>query len=179
MTNQAYRSSVARVFAGLSDEPVFNGSLEHARVVVEEGFRAARKSVRLVTNRLDTVCYGEPDVLRAATDFLNRDDTNLEVIVEDERAFSDCAGVIDELKRAGGDRVLFRQVPHDVIGLYRYNMMLVDDTAYRFEQDRDEHLAVVAGGPANRDHMVKLEAAFDALRKLSPVKRPDRIPALA
>lgn len=160
-----YRDQVARVLAGTESQPVFNGTTDHACVVIEEAFKAAKRNVRLLTRSLNTACYGKDAVIAAARRFLEQGG-RLSILVESASA-SDASHPFFRALAAHAGQIDVCIVPPEVVELYKYNFLVVDDVSFRFEQDRREHIATVAGGPAHADGTKNLTAVFSELRALS------------
>lgn len=160
-----YREDVRRVFMGESDAPVFNGTIDHASIVIEEGFRQARHIVRILTKRLEPACWERTAIIDAARAFLERGDTELHIIVE-QFGPTNCTHenrFLQAVLECGGERVHLRTMPTNIVSMYRYNFMTVDEVGYRFEEDRDEHVAVVAGGDVHKARTNKLITMFDSV----------------
>lgn len=160
-----YRDDVRRVFSGKSADPVFNGTIDHASVVIEEAFKAAKSDVRILSKRLDADCWARPAIIEAAQDFLARQGTHIHILVESFGA-GGCTHqneFLAAVKAAGDGRVEIRVVPPEIVQRYTYNFLVVDDVAYRFEEDRNEHVAVVAGGPSNSGRTERLLNIFSAI----------------
>lgn len=161
-----FRQQVRKVFAGQFTDPIFNGSVDHASIVIEEGFNAARSHVRILAHRLDTASYGRRPIIDAARRFLGREGTHLSILIEDVGP-SGClpdnpflSEMLALCVEEGAD-VAVRSMPRSVVEAYDYNFMLVDDIGYRFEGDRREHVAVVAGGVAQSDGTEHLRGLYD------------------
>jgi hypothetical protein len=163
MHHRNYRNSIARVFAGTLSEPVYNDTLEHVKIVVEEAFLAGDEKIRLLTNRFNPTCYGEPAIMRAAARFLSKDRSMLHILIEDSSELEACNPLLDRLTLAGGDRVKISILPRSAVANYAYNFLVVDKKGYRFEADRIDHIAVVAGGEKNLTRTRHLIEIFDAL----------------
>ena len=162
----SYRDKVARVFAGREAEPVLNGTIDHAQIVVEEAFKAAKRRVRILSSELEPL-FVSSAVRSAIIAFVTAPDSQLEILLEGAELGESTRDMIRELGRLGGDRVRVSTVPADIAKLYQYNFLLVDDAGYRFADNRDEHIAVVAGGPNNRMRLDRLGGIFEQIQNLS------------
>jgi hypothetical protein len=162
-TADEYRASVARALTGADEALVFNGTIDHARVVIEEAFKAAKSHVRILTNKLDPTCYGSRDVIDAALAFLRAPGARLDILVEDETAPVLTQDFLMAVTEAGGARVRANVVPAMYVEDYDFNFLTVDDVAYRFESDRTKPIAVVAGGASARSTVDRLTNIFDRL----------------
>ncbi len=162
-SSEEYRLSVARALTGADEGLVFNGTLDHARVVIEEAFKAAKDHVRILAHRLSPACYGAPEVIAAASAFLSRPDTKLDVLVEDASSGAATQPFLATAMSIGGHRVRALQVPQAFVDGYTFNFLTVDGASYRFEEDRSKPIAVVAGGAANLSSAKHLTGLFDRL----------------
>jgi hypothetical protein len=162
-SSEEYRTAVARALAGADSSPVFNGTLDHARVVIEESFKIAQSHVRILANKLSPACYDSEEVVAAATAFLSKPDTKLEMLVEEPEAGAASNRFVQAVRRVGGSRVRLLAVPKDIQQGYTFNFLTLDGSAYRFEEDRTKPIAVVAGGAANLPVARHLTELFDNL----------------
>ena len=168
---EAYRETVAKALRGELSKPVFNGTVEHACVVIEQSFKVAQTSVDLLTNSLDPVCYELPEVREAMMQFVARPASKLTILIEDADAASAIRRgenpLIGELRTAADGRLDVRQVPEELVEQYDYNLLLVDKSGYRFEEVREKPIAVVAGGPKNAAIRENLNRIFGVLAENS------------
>ncbi|MHB8286160.1 MAG: DUF7931 domain-containing protein [Caulobacteraceae bacterium] len=170
-----YRAQVSELLSGARSGRALNGTIDHASVVVEQAFAVARSHVRILTHSLDGQCYSRIAVRKAALDFLQRDGTSLEILVEDSSAASQASThrFLRDVLEAAPDKVSLKLVPADLVVRYRYNFLVVDDTGYRFESDRDQPIAVVAGGQEFASTTTNLTAIFTSLAAASaPIALP-------
>lgn len=58
MEIEGYREHIRRIIKSGKNEPIFNGSLDHARILMEEMFQVAESSLKILTNSLDIGVYG-------------------------------------------------------------------------------------------------------------------------
>ncbi len=162
-SSEEYREAVARALNGLDDDFVFNGTVDHARVVVEEAFKAARQYVQILSNRLSAVCYGSTPVTAAALAFLALNDSRIDILVEEPETLLSQREFLDAIQTAGGTRVRILQVPKALVGTYTFNFLTVDRRAFRFEADRTKPIAVVGGGASAKQIAEHLSSVFDDL----------------
>jgi hypothetical protein len=150
----------------LAQEPrelIYNRSAEHAAVILEFLFRAARRHVMIVSSRLDLRVYGVPAVIAAASDFLrNNQSARLEVLIESEldtasHPWLKAVLAIDK------KRVSVGRVPPALVARYKYNFAVADGQHYRIEQDRAHFDAFAQFG--NRNIGSKLEVTFNSLKQ--------------
>jgi len=152
------------VFNGLSDEAVFNGSTEHASLVIEQAFNCARQHVRVLSSTLNLACYGTPATIAAAQQFLAQPGTRLEILIESDRLVAGAAHPLLTALRPYKSQIDVRMVPTDMVDQYEYNFLTVDDRGFRYEEDRRAHVAIVAGGQHYASATANLIEVFDALR---------------
>lgn len=176
-SSEEYRASVERSLTGVDEGLVFNGTIDHARVVVEEAFKAAKAHVRILSNHLDSECYDAEPVVAAATAFVARADTKLDILVEAPSDMAPQPAFLRAVQAAGGTRVRFRIVPKEYLSTYTFNFLTVDDTAFRFEDDRAKPIGVVAGGAENGKIARHLVTVFDGLFSRSQPQELQLTPA--
>lgn len=157
-----YREKVKEAIAEMDGRPVYNGSLEHATIIVEEMFAHAKDEVKLFTGRLNADVYGVPPVIGRAREFLAEPNHKARILIEEQ---------VDEerLRRhpfiLGMSRFDNLEVRCLRAGEYdpSFHMMLVDDHSYRFEPDKNQPEAVATFG--DRDTTGHLDGLFEQLWK--------------
>lgn len=169
-TIQEYRNKVVTA-ANSRDgkDPIFNGSLKHASIVMEAMFRFADKSVHILTGSLNPEVYAQYDVVTAARDFLlYKEDREVRILMEAE----DVAWllithplllVLNQAKREREDAFQVRRVPKSYQEKYKYHFTVMDDDCIRYEEDRTVPAAItVFGRKASAKH---LQAIFEIIWK--------------
>ena len=174
-----YREQVRDAIARRTGEALLNGSIDHAAVIVQETFSSAKKSIRLLSSKLDAECYGRLSVRNAAQVFLADPDHSAEILVEsslsDDNDNFEWAKhpFLSDLAPFGSDglkRLQVRTVPKEWVERYKFNFLLMDDYGYRYESDRKETAAVVAFLPEGEKGTVdNLNGIFDRLWNVSKV----------
>lgn len=174
----AYRVRVAGVFRSTAGDSVFNGTLDHARIVTEEAFNAADSCVRLLMNRAPSRQFDCDEVVGAVEQFLDKPGARLQVLFERDfdasaSAFARCA------LKGRQDNVEIRQVPEAIQTRYPFNFLTVDSRSYRFQEDRKTPVAIVASGDKHAAAAQNLENIFAQLWDMSvPVEAgPHAAPA--
>src|SRR4051812_45107221 len=81
-TLEEYRLHIDRLMREMSGEIVLNGSYEHAAVIVERMFANARRSVDILSLRLDERVYGTPETVHEAERFLKDPNHSARLLVE-------------------------------------------------------------------------------------------------
>ncbi len=144
MTLDEYREHVLRLAKEGSSETIFNGSSDHAAIVTEIMIEEADHNVCILSNAFDQRVYGNPDVIRAASQFLSDPDNKLNLLVEKDLTPGDIIKnpFLDVVRHFPNVRM--RRVSEDRQKDYNYNFAVVDDISIRFESDRRDHNAVVA-----------------------------------
>lgn len=169
MDIKEYREHVKTLASLRTGDPIYNGSPEHAAIVVEQMFASAHSAVRLVTGDLNARVYGTSGVVQRAREFLGHSDHTLEILVE-HRTFSDTHPLIEEL--AGQPNFTILQLPASVSEVLKFHFMTADDDCFRFEAEKNSHAAVAAFG--DKETAVHLNGIFATL---SAAARPIDIEA--
>ena len=143
-----YREEIKEAITTMDGRPVYNRSLEHAAIIVEEMFALAENEIKLFTGRLNADVYGVPPVIDRAKEFLTESDHKVRILIEEQ---------VDEgeLRRHpfiwGMSR--FDNLEVRCLRLEEYDpdfhMMLVDQHSYRFEPDKRQFEAVATFGDPN------------------------------
>src|SRR5689334_15963734 len=77
-----YRETVRAAIRARTGTPILNGSFEHTGIITQEMIGHAEHNIRILTNRLDTDCYGREAVRNAARSFLADPDHRMEILIE-------------------------------------------------------------------------------------------------
>jgi len=161
-----YRAEVASVFQAADDaHEVLNGTPQHARIVFEEAF-CTNKNIILLTHDICDPAFGS-SVANAVDRYLRRGN-KLQIMVETLPVQG--GPLLGTLQRLAQD-VDFevRIVPQEAQAHYSFNAMIVGDAAYRFQRDRTNMVAIVAGGG---EHKVIASHIRQELGKAWDVCRP-------
>lgn len=166
-TIQEYRD---RVFAAAErrdgNEPIFNGSLEHASVVMEAMFRHAAERVSILTGRLNPEVYAQLNVLSAARDFvLYHERAKVQILIEEHAEWMlkvhPLLLVLNGVKGMRDNAVQIKRVPESFINSYSYHFTVMDGDCFRYEDDRDKPAAIaVFGKPNTAKHLSNI---FDVI----------------
>ena len=140
-----FRERVRRVAQERKGEPVYNGSLEHATIIIENMFEHASNNIDILSGSLNARVYGTYDVIKNARRFLASPSNTLRVILDD-------AEEVDLRGHPFFDAVeSFTNVELKRIGPawqddYDFHFLVMDGDSYRFEPDKTEHSAIAAFG---------------------------------
>ena len=142
---------------------IYNGSIDHAKILVESLFESANKHVRILSGDLDPRVYGTTEVIEKARIFLANPRAKIQILVEnlDDEFFRH-----HTLQRLLGEEVLKDQIEvkrTTVESPYRFDfhMMSADENSYRYEGDKTKPEAIAAFGD---DGVCKnLVSVFDTL----------------
>ena len=176
-TDMSYRDKVREAISRRDGTPLFNGSDVHASIIVEEMFLSAEQSMLLLVNSLAERIYGTPDMIRAATAFMERGG-KLRILVEDGNRFKlDQHPLMCELLPKYRNQIEVALVEQKLAGDQVFNFAVVDDDGYRFEEDRNQVKAVVVFGDKKGAGI--LESMFEAFRRTATVLHAPRPDAMA
>lgn len=145
----------------------FNKDISHAIAVICSALYVARRKVLLLSNRLDPLLYATLTFDHAINQFLERDGTHLDVLVEKPDEIDQQHPIRLLAERYPG-KVEVNAIPADKVEQYEFNFMVVDDIGFRFERNRDSHGAVVSFNETDaertemRERLVKI---FDFLKE--------------
>ena len=143
-----YMNKVKRLADDRTGEPVYNASLEHAVVILQNMFSHARKSICILTGRLNNDAYGHPEVVREARRFLESPDQRIRILFEDEGLLENVAHHPFLAIETGQEKIEKHFVPKELQQNYQFHFIVVDEDSYRFEPDREKYEAVAAFGDA-------------------------------
>lgn len=160
----------ARLEKALKDGKPFNthnSSIKHATEIIANGFLVSREKIRLLSYKLDLELYGTEQVHKAVRQFLERDGTQLHVLIETD---IDTNHPIISLCNEFENKTIIRRVPDD-LQTYRHNFMTMDDWGYRFEYDREELVATASFYEESQESVRGalrdwFDITFDAMKSL-------------
>ena len=135
--------SLARIRDG---EPVFNASVEHAAIAIENLFSSAMAHVDILSGACNARVFGRSAVVEEARLFLassaeNRLRIILEKDVPKDRAIHPFFQMCSEFPN-----VDLRFASQDVQDQYGFHLIVTDNDNYRFEIDKTKTPAVAAFG---------------------------------
>jgi hypothetical protein len=174
-----YSERVMRAAAERIGEPVFNGSIDHARVIAAAMFKHARKTVDIFSCDLNARVYGPDNVLDEAEFFLANKEHRVRILLEKMPDTADQHHPF--FKRfAGYSNIKTRIIDKQMSDRITFHLMVADDDCYRFEQDKKNVAAIASWG--DRSGGENLKKVFEKLWEWgSDVKtsNPARIAAMA
>ncbi len=158
-----YTKRLNKAFRGKSKLRTYNQDAMHAIEVIVGGFNYSKKRINLLSNELDLDIYGLPRVEEAVGKFLERENTELNILVEKTIALNH---PILKLRERFGNKITIKRVPDDWQEKYSFNFMTMDDFGYRYEYDRGSLQALVSlrEGEEMRS---ELESCFQILSDVS------------
>ena len=145
MALESYRNRVETLASDRSGDPVFNGSMDHAEIIVENMFAHAEKHVNILTGKLNARVYGTEEVKEEARLFLADAENKVQILMEEvDMADLKDHPFFDEFHNY--DNVVVREVPKELSSLYDFHFLVMDGDSYRFEEDKTKTAAVAAFG---------------------------------
>lgn len=172
MSLKDFRARVRKVARERKGEPVFNGSTEHASVIVEAVFAQADDHVHILSEKMNARVYGPEPVIEEARLFMAEASHKVKVLLEDaneddlrDHPFFDEFGKMANLE--------VRVVPETLQQRYPFHFLVMDGDSYRFEADKRQHVAVAAFG--EEEGARNLENVYRTIwEKSRPVDLPQR-----
>ena len=146
----SYRARVRRLAQDRRGDPIYNDTLDHAAIILQNMFSHARDSVRILTGNLNRDVYGRVEIVKEAQYFIRKSsDHEIYILFEDEEAtdsrwwgqHSFLSGLMDYRQQ-----VHLRFIPGDWQATYDFHFVVMDDDSYRFEPDKTMFRAVAAFG---------------------------------
>ncbi len=168
---QTYRARVDRMIRERTGKPIFNGSLDHAAIIIERMFAHAKHEMRILTHNLHPRAYAPDETLEQAGLFLAESDKTLQILLESVDPIE--LRIHPFLRRFGRfPNVEIRHIPPGLIDIYNYHMTLMDEDSYRFEGDRSKPVAVaVFGDIEGAENLQKIYARL--WERSDPVEVPE------
>jgi hypothetical protein len=162
---EEYRDKVKRHAAEKNGQAFFNGSADHAAIIFESLLESANSSIRILSRRLDNAVYGRDTIVQKLIQFLGRDNTSVEILVEDGDADISLSHPFAIALKGHGDKVSVWQLPESVASSINYRFA-VSDNGYRFQPDKNEKWKAFAAFGDTKGHQ-KLNELFDSLLQVS------------
>lgn len=135
-----YRRMVSSAVVSERSAVFGNGTLAHARIVIETLFRSARELVQLMADHQSDDIYSDPRVRDEVVDFLARGG-RMEIIRELHHDSTN-----DEIfwkLVQGKSNVVIRDLPETLQKVMRYHLLIADRKSVRVEDDRELRKAIV------------------------------------
>lgn len=145
MDIKTYREQVKRLASERSGETVFNGSAEHAAVIMENLFGCAHDCVRIFTGDLNAKVYGATPVVNRARQFLGHSDHRVMIIVE-SLTVSGSHPLVEELADEANFEIF--QLDRSLAERVNFHFSTADGDCFRFEREKGSHAAVAGFGDA-------------------------------
>lgn len=157
-----YRERIKLLARTRDGTPIYNGSPDHAAVIIENIFNVAQDEVRLLSGDLNSRVYGAPGVVQRATEFLAHSHRRLRVLLERE-TYSPTHPLVAAMSARANVQIAV--IPDNVRGALQYHFATADDDCFRFEPEKDKHVAVAAFGDQPATH--NLNGIFESIWELS------------
>ena len=143
-----YRARIEALAEKRAGEPIYNDSIEHAAIILQNIFSHARHSVKILTGQLNRDAYARRGIVEEVKRFIEDDTHRLQILFETESLVAEKKIYHHPFLReiAGSDRVQLRHVPQGLQQMYNFHFVLMDEDSYRFEPDKAEFGAVAAFG---------------------------------
>ena len=141
-----YEQHVRSLASRRDGQPIFNASVEHASIVIQNLFSEARGSVDILSGNCDARVFGRRSVVEEAMLFLASSAKNrLRIILEEDhsedREIHPFFKMCSELPNAE-----LRIASRAVQELYGFHFIVADDDSYRYEDDKTTAEAIAAFG---------------------------------
>ena len=166
-----YRANVEALADRRMGEPVYNDSIEHAAIILQNILSHARSSVKILTGELNRDAYARRAIVEEAKRFVEDGSHTLQILFENEKLDPNEMEYQHPFLQAiaDNDRVQLRHVPRNLQATYDFHFVLMDSDGYRFEPDKAKFGAVAAFG--DRTGGENLEKLFTILwGKSKPVQ---------
>lgn len=142
---ETYKEKVKLAAEARNGDPVYNGSIDHAAVLVEAMFKYAQKEVCILSGELNARVYGRASVVEQANLFLADPGHKAKILVEDETCLDWTNHPLLEALHDNSN-VEFKVVPQELSNRYQFHLTVMDGDSYRFEKDKSEPVAIAAFG---------------------------------
>lgn len=171
-----YLQLIEKAIKNRDGTPLPNGTLDHARMLMEAMFRTASKSLRILTGTLNARVYGTPEAIERAKQFLANPAHTLSIIFEEpftaEQA--DRHPLLAAVRHF--PNVKLYSLKPELRDRISSHFAVTDEDSYRYEADKTKPSAVAAFG--DKEGMAgTLTKTFDLLTAIGST--PLRLPVTA
>ena len=171
MSMRAFQTCVGDYADRSNGLPIYNDSINHASIIIEELFRQAKRSIKIISGNLNTQAYGQKDIVVEALDSLSRGGLTIQILLEirlSEEEY-ETHPLLTRIRKSRKCEI--RTVPEHLSKLYSYHFLLVDDESYRFEGNKESIQAVAVFG--DEPGASNLSQNFDDIWKMSNPARTE------
>jgi len=162
MEIEKYRDRIKLLARERNGAPIYNGSPDHAAIIVEHLFLAAHSEVRILSGDLNSRVYGTSGVVQRAREFLAHSNRRLRILLERE-TYSPTHPLVAELTPERNVQIAV--IPALVTGALKYHLATADNDCFRFEPEKENHVAVAAFG--DEKSTANLNEIFDSIWDMS------------
>jgi hypothetical protein len=148
-----YRKRVKALADLRNGGAIFNGSTDHAAIIVENLFSLAQNHVRILSGDLDARVYGNSKVVQRAVEFLGHSDHKLDIIIE-RNTLSSHHPLVMAIRDAKNATVML--LNKDASDATPYHLMTADTDCYRFEEVKGTHKAIAVFGDTSAHSLAKI-----------------------
>ena len=140
-------SQLVRTLALKRDgQPLYNASIDHASVVVENLFKSARRKIDILSGDLNPRVYGRNEVTQEAMLFLiSNPEHRIRILLEKDLAEARKLHPFFKMF-SGFTNVELRIAPSALQKMYTFHFVVVDEDCYRFESNKELPAATAAFG---------------------------------
>lgn len=161
MSLDAYRERVFELASQRDGAAVYNGSMDHAAIVIEALFAHAQQDFVILTRNLNARVYGREEVVEQAKLFLSGSADNALRVVLEENVPENREQHPFFQALFGYSNFLVRYAPPDLQGKYDFHFAEMDGSSYRIEYDKTKPFAIAAFG--ERDGAENIANVFDKI----------------
>ena len=172
MDSEEYRNEIERAIKEMAGKPILNGSHAHASIIIERMFANARGCVQILTRKFDPRIYGTSETVEEARLYLGQPDRKCRILVEeyDQTSFENHPFILRMSPFFEAGNVQVRRLTEYYANIVNVNFSLMDESGFRFEEDKKEAVAVAAFGSGTENFVKSLQSLFDSLwQKAIPV----------
>ena len=142
---ESYRDRVEKLARDRDGKPIYNGSLDHAEIIVENMFAHAKSDVCILTGHLNARVYGPAPVMEQARLFLSNPQHTVKLLIEEpEKIEWKEHPFLHEF--SDNENVEIRKIPKNLQDSYDFHFLVMDDDSYRYEGDKTKYSAIAAFG---------------------------------
>lgn len=140
-----YRKRVHSAAIRRDGSPIYNASIEHARVVIETICLYTDGEMKILSGSLNPKVYGGYEVVSAALAYLRRSGSTMKILLEEKEPIVYQDNPFVHLLSMT-NKVEFRFVPDNQQKRYKFHFLVSGCDSYRYEKNRDAPAAIGAFG---------------------------------
>ncbi len=122
-----------------SSELISNGTIEHARILIASIFSVANKKIEIFTGFLNPIIYNDKKIIDSAFNFLKKQNTKIEVVVQEN---DHSLGLNEFVNEAKNNKQFVLKEANEIDKNEQYHFIVADSKSFRYEPDKAKNIGI-------------------------------------